>query len=269
METFNTKSEELCKRSLHDIGITLMACAVACALLFAVPTPMQPDFEGRSPRYSKRELLRTIHWYAKQYRLDPALLRAVVKAESDFDPGAVSRKGAVGLMQLMPHTAAHHRVADPFDPIQNIRAGAKQLRRLVNRYDGNLPLALAAYNAGAQRVKGQKVPRIRETRAYVHKVLRFYRDFKSREQPHKVKPPSALYRLVLPKRPSSLLAAPPPMKASDLQLGRFTKMKPPDSHYPPAPPKKPSLPAGVPRPKKGSDPQPDPYTDPPQAHTRF
>src|SRR5437899_5433500 len=240
METLNTKSEELCKRILQGVG----AIFVVCALLFAVPTPMQPDFEGRSPRHSKREVLRTIHWYAKQYRLDPALLRAVVKAESDFDPGAVSRKGAIGLMQLMPHTAAHHRVADPFDPIQNIRAGAKQLRRLVNRYDGNLPLALAAYNAGAQRVKGQKVPRIRETRAYVHKVLRFYRDFKSKEQPHKVKLPSAQYRLVLPNRPSPLLAAPPPKKGSDLQFGRFTKVKPPDAHYRSAPPKKPSFPAG-------------------------
>lgn len=229
METHNTKSEQLCTRILHGVGATL----VACALVFAVPTPIQPDFEGRSPRYSKRELLRTIHWYARQNRLDPALLRAVVKAESDFDPGAVSRKGAVGLMQLMPHTAAHHRVADPFDPIQNIRAGAKQLRRLVNRYDGNLSLALAAYNAGAQRVKGNKVPRIRETRAYVHKVLRYYRDFKVKEHPRKVKPPSGQYRLVLPKRPSPPIAAPPL------------------------------------KPKKGSDPQPDPYTDPPQASISF
>ncbi len=267
METHNTKSEQLCKRILHGVGATLMVCA----LVFAVPAPIQPDFEGRSPRYSKRELLRTIHWYARQYRLDPALLRAVVKAESDFDPGAVSRKGAVGLMQLMPHTAAHHRVADPFDPIQNIRAGAKQLRRLVNRYDGNLPLALASYNAGAQRVKGQKVPRIRETRAYIHKVLRYYRDFKAKEQPHKVKPPSGQYRLVLPKRPSPLLAAPPPKKGSDLQPDRFTKAKPPGAHYRSAPPKRPSPAAAAPpqKPKKGSDPQTDQYTDPPQASVSF
>src|SRR5438105_4386743 len=269
MDTPKTKSEELCTQTLHDVGVTLVACAVVCALLFAVPTPMQPDFEGRSPRYSKRELLRTIHWYAKQYRLDPALVRAVVKAESDFDPGAVSRKGAVGRMHIMPHSAAHHRVADPFDPIQNIRAGAKQLRRLVNRYDGNLPLALAAYNAGAQRVKHQKVPRIRETRAYIHKVLRFYRDFKSREQPHKVKPPSAQDRLVLPKRPSPLLAVPPPMKGYDLHPGRFTKAKPSGAHHRPAQPKRPSSRAAAPQPKKGSDPQPDAYTDPPQASISF
>jgi len=267
METYITKSEQLCKRTLQDVGTIL----VACLLVLAVPTPMQPDFDGRSPRYSKSELLRTIHWYARQYRLDPALLRAVVKAESDFDPRAVSRKGAVGLMQLMPHTAAHHRVADPFDPIQNVRAGAKQLRRLVNRYDGNLPLALAAYNAGARRVKDNKVPRIRETRAYVHKVLRYYSDFKGKDQPHKVKPPSAQYRLVLPIRPSPLPAAPPPKKGSDLQPGRFAKAKPPGAHYRPAPPKRPSPPAAAPPSKlrKGSDPLPDLYTDPQQAHTSF
>src|SRR5947199_6391250 len=142
METFNTKSEELCTQTLHDVGVTLVACAVVCALLFAVPTPMQPDFEGRSPRYSKRELLRTIHWYAKQYRLDPALLRAVVKAESDFDPGAVSRKGAVGLMQVMLQTADHQRVAEPLYPIQNIRAVAKILQRLGQRLNLNTYLSV-------------------------------------------------------------------------------------------------------------------------------
>lgn len=220
METFNTKSEQLCTRILHGVGATL----VVCVLVLAIPTPTTPDFEGRGPRYSKRELLRTIHWYARQYRLDPALLRAVVKAESDFDPGAVSRKGAVGLMQLMPHTAASHRVADPFDPIQNIRAGAKQLRRLVNRYDGDLHLALAAYNAGAQRVKGNKVPRIRETRAYVQKVLRYYRDFKVMEQHHKAKPPGTQYRPAQPKRSSPSTAAPPPKpkKGSDSESDRYS-----------------------------------------------
>ncbi len=227
METHNTKSKQLCTRILQGVGATL----VACILVLAVPTPTKHDFEGRSPWYSKRELLRTIHWYARQYRLDPALLRAVVKAESDFDPEAVSRRGAVGLMQLMPRTAASHRVADPFDPIQNIRAGAKQLRYLVNLYDGNLPLALAAYNAGVHRVKGQTVPRIRETRAYVQKVLRYYRDFKAKEQPRKVKPPRA--------------------------------------HYRPAPPQRPSPPAVAPPPKKSSDPRPAPYSDPPQASISF
>ena len=85
-------------------------------------------------------------------------------------------------MQLTPATAATLRVSDVYDPIQNIRGGAKQLRHLLNLYQGDLPLALAAYNAGVHRVKDHKVPRIRETRAYVRKVLRYYEVFRSHPQ---------------------------------------------------------------------------------------
>ena len=140
------------------------------------PTTTTSDFEGR-PRYSKQEIRRATVIYAKRYRLDPALLRAVMKAESDFRQDVVSRKGAIGLMQLTPDTAATLRIADVYDPIQNIRGGAKQLRHLLNLYHGDVPLALAAYNAGVHRVKGHKVPRIRETRRYVKKVLRYYHRF--------------------------------------------------------------------------------------------
>jgi soluble lytic murein transglycosylase len=82
-------------------------------------------------------------------------------------------------MQLTPDTAATLRVVDMHDSIQNIRGGAKQLRHLLNLYRGDLPLALAAYNAGVHRVKEHKVPRIRETRAYVRKVLRYYQKFQA------------------------------------------------------------------------------------------
>lgn len=151
------------------------ACAVfvAAVILVAVPHPTQSDADSRH-RYTQRELRHAITIYAKRYRLDPALLRAVIKAESDFRQEAVSKKGAVGLMQLTPDTAATLKVADIHDPIQNIRGGAKQLRRLLNHYRGNLKLTLAAYNAGIHRVKGGKVPPIRETRAYVRKVLHYY-----------------------------------------------------------------------------------------------
>lgn len=167
------------------------ALAGLCALLIGIgavlaPAPTMSDSDSR-PRYSKQEIRRAISFYAKQYRLDPALLRAVIKAESDFNPNAVSRKGAVGLMQIMPATASSLRVGDLFDPVQNIRAGAKQLRRLLSRYHGNLTLTLAAYNAGVRRVRGDRVPQIRETRAYVRKVLRYYRHFKaSQEQQKKI-----------------------------------------------------------------------------------
>lgn len=162
-----------------------ISCALAllCLLVAAVPTPTRPDYDSVYPRYSNQEIHRAIKWYAKKYRLDPALLRAVIKAESGFRQHAVSRKGAVGLMQLTPATAATLRVNDVYDPIQNIRGGAKQLRHLLNLYQGELPLALAAYNAGVHRVKGHKVPHIRETRAYIRKVLRYYEVFRSHPQP--------------------------------------------------------------------------------------
>jgi soluble lytic murein transglycosylase len=156
---------------------------MAIVILIAIPRPTQSDADSRH-RYTQQEIRRAITIYAKRYRLDPALLRAVIKAESDFRQEAVSRKGAIGLMQLTPDTAATLRVADIHDPIQNIRGGAKQLRRLLNRFRGNLKLTLAAYNAGVHRVKGGKVPPIRETRAYVRKVLRYYQAYRAPGRTH-------------------------------------------------------------------------------------
>jgi soluble lytic murein transglycosylase-like protein len=103
--------------------------------------------------------------------LDPDLIKAVAMVESSFDPKAISPKGAMGLMQLMPATAKHYGVDDPLDPYENLGAGSRHLRHLLNRFDGDLTLALAAYNAGAgavQRYGG--VPRYPETIDYVRKV---------------------------------------------------------------------------------------------------
>lgn len=131
-----------------------------------------------------RDLERIIARHALRYRLEPALLQAVIKAESDFDPAAVSKAGAVGLMQLMPQTAARLDVRNPYDPDDNIAGGARYLRELLDRFRGNLPLTLAAYNAGEQMVeRHQGLPPIDETRRYVSKVLRFYQGFRSREMP--------------------------------------------------------------------------------------
>jgi soluble lytic murein transglycosylase len=146
-------------------------------LLAATPISTKPDFEGR-PRYTKHEIRRAITFYATRYRLDPALLYAVIKVESDFRPDVISRKGAVGLMQLMPETAVTLRVNDVYDPLQNIRGGARQLRHLLNIYEGDVRLALAAYNAGIHRVSGGKIPRIRETRRYVRRVLKYYEQYR-------------------------------------------------------------------------------------------
>jgi hypothetical protein len=108
--------------------------------------------------------------------LEPRLVVAVIHAESNFDPLALSDKGAQGLMQLMPATADELAVEDPFDPEENLRGGIDYLRRMIDRYEGDLELALAAYNAGPEAVKRHGgVPPYPETRAYIRRVLNQYR----------------------------------------------------------------------------------------------
>jgi soluble lytic murein transglycosylase-like protein len=114
---------------------------------------------------------------AATVRLPPALVKAVIAAESAFDSQAISRAGAQGLMQLMPTTAEHLGVADPFEPAQNVRGGATYLRSMLDRY-GDLTRALAAYNAGPEAVDQYGgVPPYRETRDYVDRVLTYYRHY--------------------------------------------------------------------------------------------
>jgi soluble lytic murein transglycosylase-like protein len=109
--------------------------------------------------------------------LEPNLLRAVIVVESGFNPRAVSKQGAVGLMQLMPATASRFGVSNPYDPKQNVHAGARYLKFLMDRFGQNIRLALAAYNAGEDAVErnGRQIPPFTETMAYVPKVLRIYR----------------------------------------------------------------------------------------------
>lgn len=119
---------------------------------------------------------REIALAAAQAGLDDALVHAVVEVESAYQADIVSPKGALGLMQLMPGTAQHYGVADRSDPIDNLRAGTRYLKDLLQRFEGDLSLALAAYNAGAQAVvkHGQRIPPYAETQAYVGKVLERY-----------------------------------------------------------------------------------------------
>jgi len=110
---------------------------------------------------------------AARYRVSEELIAAIIEAESEFNPRAVSRRGAQGLMQLMPETAATLGVNDPLDPRANIDGGVRHLRALMDRFDNNLPLALAAYNAGEVAViKHRGVPPYRETQGYVSRILR-------------------------------------------------------------------------------------------------
>ena len=112
---------------------------------------------------------------AERHSVDPALIRAVIETESNWNPAAVSRKGAVGLMQLIPTTAQRFGVNDLYSPQQNVDAGVKYLKTLLERYNGNLDLALAAYNAGEGAVdRAHGVPSFRETRDYVQRVQSAY-----------------------------------------------------------------------------------------------
>jgi soluble lytic murein transglycosylase len=116
---------------------------------------------------------------AKQTGVDSRLLKAMIKAESDFDPRAVSRKGAMGLMQIMPENFKMLNLENPFDPWQNIRAGATYFQKLYERFNGKLALSLAAYNAGPTAVdRYKRIPPYQETEEYVRRVLKYYRTFK-------------------------------------------------------------------------------------------
>lgn len=117
---------------------------------------------------------------ASSFQLESALLHAVIAAESGYNPRAVSGKGAIGLMQLMPGTARRYGAVDPYDPAQNIRAGALYLRDLLALFDNDMRLALAAYNAGENNVikYGNRIPPFRETTAYVPRVIAFYQEYR-------------------------------------------------------------------------------------------
>ncbi|MBN2124257.1 MAG: lytic transglycosylase domain-containing protein [Deltaproteobacteria bacterium] len=115
---------------------------------------------------------------SKRYDVDPDLVKALIKAESGYDPKAISPRGAVGLMQLMPSLAASLGVKDAFDPAHNVHGGVKHLSDLLEHFDGSVCLALAAYHAGVNRVKGRpQLPR--STERYVERVLQYYHHYKT------------------------------------------------------------------------------------------
>jgi hypothetical protein len=125
--------------------------------------------------FTQQDIDAAIEQAAARHNVDPSLVRSVVKVESNFNPNAVSRKGAMGLMQLMPSTARSLNVSNPFDPQQNVDAGVRHLRKLLDSYGGNVRLSLAAYNAGSGAVaRSAGVPRFRETQNYVRRITNLY-----------------------------------------------------------------------------------------------
>lgn len=141
--------------------------------------PISPVLLAKSSQYDH-----LIERSAQRTSVDAALLRAVIVVESGFDPRAVSRVGARGLMQLMPATARSYGVSNAFDPAQNIHGGARLLRDLLKRYANDVELALAAYNAGVEAVArhGGRIPPFKETRLYVPRVMKVYRALTERSR---------------------------------------------------------------------------------------
>ena len=136
------------------------------------------DYRAYFDRYD-RIIIRA----ARKHGVDNTLVKAVIRAESDFDRNAVSNKGAQGLMQLMPETAKDLAVKDSFDPHENINAGVRYLKRQLNNFQNNVPLALAAYNAGENAVRRYgRIPPYKETRTFVDRVLRYWDEFSLNQQ---------------------------------------------------------------------------------------
>jgi soluble lytic murein transglycosylase-like protein len=149
-----------------------------CEYRLADPQPLRP--RGPSPAaLARKPYAREIEQAARRNQLDPALVHAVIHVESRHQAAAVSSKGAIGLMQVLPATAERFGISEPGDPTANVAAGTRYLRRLLDQFDQRLDLALAAYNAGEGAVvrHGNRIPPYRETRDYVPSVMEKYREW--------------------------------------------------------------------------------------------
>jgi len=163
----------------HSEGVTISKPSAHTAHTWST------NVTGRGRSYSLRtgknssEFDRHIQQSGYRHDVDPLLIKAIIKAESGFNRNAVSNQGAMGLMQLMPGTASDLRVSNPLDPRANIDGGTRYFRAMLDTFHGNIPLSLAAYNAGPNLVKQtNKIPQIPETMEYVQRVLHNYKGYK-------------------------------------------------------------------------------------------
>lgn len=170
--------------SPHILNAARYAAAEVENFVSAQPAGPKPTSAKVNPNYRRisrgrvvtsEAIDQAIEEAAAKHNVDPNLVRALVKVESNFNPTAVSRKGAMGLMQLMPATARELNVTNPFDPEQNVDAGVRHLKHLLESFNGNVPLSLAAYNAGQGAVqRNGGVPPYAETRNYVRRITSLY-----------------------------------------------------------------------------------------------
>ena len=155
--------------------MVLVSVLMLTAVVPAAANGAAKAARGGSVALDHSELRQLVNRISLEHGMDPKLVDALVRVESSYDPRAVSRKGAMGLMQLMPDTANRLKVEDPSNPEENVRAGVKEFSRLVDRYAGSLQLALAAYNAGEGAVARYRgIPPYPETRNYVSRILTLY-----------------------------------------------------------------------------------------------
>ena len=162
----------------HNSPVKVMRFKISSIANRAVQTAqVPPSVSGRKAEHQYHQFIVRA---ASQYQIDPALIKAIILAESGYNPKAVSKRGAKGLMQLMPETAQALGVEDIFNPRQNITGGVQYFKHLVNRFNGDVKLALAAYNAGSRYVRNYNgVPPFKATRYYIKKVLKYYQKYKN------------------------------------------------------------------------------------------
>jgi soluble lytic murein transglycosylase-like protein len=174
--TTNTPTMKAARQAAQEVDRLMAAPAGGKSGKMKVGSqPVVPGALSQERQMTPLEVERAIEAAAQRHGVDTNLVRAVVKVESNYNPRAVSSKGAMGLMQLMPYTAKSLNVGNAFDPSQNVDAGVRHLKRLLENYNGNVELSLAAYNAGSGAVsRNGGIPPFRETRDYVKKITDLY-----------------------------------------------------------------------------------------------